>query len=319
MNPTSGISVHYYLKDGKHLIDSNLRNKREAELLALYHQAALIFRVDLNVYTMPPENGGFIEAWQMLADHNAAITSCSAIVAALSIFISHVPKTDRLKNQQTQLDIEKKRLEIEKLRKELHKPTELLTQETIEAVCEILSTDNKSVIRRSNFYKNLAIHPDVTTVGIANIGDDGKPIEEETTITRNLFPRFVLKTNKLPPIIDERAIIEIIAPVVGEGPYKWKGIYQEQPINFAMLDQDFRAAVLNEGVPFKHGTVIECELNIFRKLDEAGEEVITGHTVSVILGIGEGINIEETQQGNEHKQARVEEKTQRDIFNQEDK
>lgn len=315
MTHPSGILIHYYFKGEQHLIDAHLRNKREAELLALYEEAAEILGVDLTVYAMPSKEGGYIEFWQFLADHNAAITSASAIVAAVSIFISHLPKSDKLKRQLTQLDIQEKELQIEKLRRELRDMEGEASQKTLDAAVDVLNGDNKAVTRRSNFYKSLSTSQDVQQLGIGRIGLEGRLVEDEVKVKRKVFPHFVLKTNRLPPLIDEDAVIELISPVLGEGGYKWKGLYQGQAISFKMADEDFQSAVLEKSVSFNHGTNIQCELIVGRKLDETGEVVITGYTVSVVMGIGDEDGVEETPQGREHKHSIAEKNAQGDIFN----
>lgn len=316
MNVSSGILVHYYLNGEEHLIDAQLRNKCEAELIALYQEVARIFDVDFHVLAMPPHEGGFKEFWQFLDAHNRPITSLSAIAAVLGIFLTHVPtENDRLTEQLTRLQIEEKQLQIKKIKKEFHEIDEDHSPALIDQAAKVLRGNNKTITRRSNFYKNLSTNHDVRELGIGTVAPDGRLTADEVSIARKDFPRFVLKTNKLPPILDEKAIVEIIAPVLDEGPYKWRGLYQGSPITFSMTDDIFRASVMAETVSFKHGTTIQCVIEIHRKLDETGEEVVTGHSVPVVLGIGDENNIEETSQGNDYKQMRKEQKAQGDMFN----
>jgi len=313
---TSGILVHYYLRDEGHLIDALMRNKCETELLALYTEAAKVFDIQFDIQAMPPHEGGFKDFWQMLGDNNKSITSASAIIASISIFISALPSdNDRLNQQLTVLDIQERQLQIKKLRNDLQDVNEENKSNLIESAVKVLKSNNRTITRRSNFYKNLTTTPDVKKVGVGETGSDGMLINEESTVQRKEFPLFILKTSKLPPIIDELALIEIIAPVVDEGPYKWKGLYQGQPISFNMRDMYYKDAVMSETISFKHGSKIQCVLEVFRKLDEAGEEIITGYSVPVVIGTGDSATIEETPQGSEYKQISKEKKAQGDMFN----
>jgi len=315
LETTSGILVHYYLDLDNHLIDAQLRNKCEVELLALYQEAAKVFDVDFVILAMPSQEGGYKEVWQFLDKNNKPITSVSAIAIVLGFFLSTLPsQSDRLTQQLTRLQIEEKQLQIKKLKKELHETGGQPSHDFIEEAVSVLRGNNKTITRRSNFYKSLTFNQDVKGLGIGNVNYGGGLIDGERPISRKDFPRFVLQTNKLPPIVDENALIEIIAPVLDEGPYKWRGLYQGTPIIFSMTDDIFKASVMAETVSFKHGTKIQCVLVVYRRLDETGEENITGHSVTVVLSVGDGVNFDETSQGHEYKQLSEEQKAQGEMF-----
>jgi hypothetical protein len=75
----------------------------------------------------------------------------------------------------------------------------------------------------------------------------------------------------------DTAVIEIIAPVLKEGNYKWKGIYDGLPISFWMIDAEFKNSVFQKQLTFQHGSCINCVFNIQRKFNEIGEVKITGY------------------------------------------
>lgn len=318
---TSGISVHYYLKNELHLIEAHLRNKREAELLALYKEAAEVFNVELEVYSMPSKEGGYIEIFQFINANQGAIGALTGagalVVSAIALFLTYSPKSNKLNRQLTQLEIEEKQLVIKKLRSELQTDSEDKThsQEFLNNAVVVLNENSVAVTRRSNFFKSLAVAQDVEQLGIGEISHDGKLLRDEVTIARSVFPSFISNVNKLPPLIDEEATIELISPVLGEGAYRWKGIYQDKVISFKMADEDFKHTVLGKGVQFYNGVLIKCELIINRKLDEAGEEIVTGCVVTVVLSVGDEKGEEETPQGIEHRRNKAKEGTQGDIFN----
>src|SRR5699024_12752690 len=102
---------------------------------------------------------------------------------------------------------------------------------------------------------------------------------------------------------NESATIDIISPVLKEGKSKWKGIYNEKHISFAMDDEIFKRDVLGKRVSFKNGSRIVCVLKIHRKLDEAGEVKITGYSVDTVLEVSDGENLKETLGGKTHKRS----------------
>lgn len=112
-------------------------------------------------------------------------------------------------------------------------------------------------------------------------------------------------------------MIEIISPVLKTGSYKWKGIYAKngKTINFAMKDNDFKNEVINNYIPFKNGTDIECKLEITRKVNEFGEVVITGYTVPLVSKKHDGAIVTETNHGKTVRKKKEEpEKQQLDLF-----
>ena len=140
------------------------------------------------------------------------------------------------------------------------------------------------------------------------------PITDERIVLRNNFRNFIIHSHNLTPITIDDALVEIIAPVLKEGRYKWKGVYENEPISFSMNDKYFNLDVLNEVISFKHGTTIECVLLIHQKLDETGEIQITGHSVStVIRKIDSGEELE-TLQGKKYKFNKKQVEAQADLF-----
>ena len=114
-----------------------------------------------------------------------------------------------------------------------------------------------------------------------------------------------LKSDELEPVVDENAKIEIIAPVLKAGKYKWRGIYQEESISFKVKDLTFKADVLAGGVPFINGTCIDCVLIISRKIDECGVEQNSGYTVQVVTKVHDEKASVETSQGRKYKQQKA--------------
>ncbi len=64
-----------------------------------------------------------------------------------------------------------------------------------------------------------------------------------------------------------------------------------------MGDGAYRDMVHRGEVTFKHGDKIKCVLNVERKVDAVGEEVVAGRSVSVVRAKIEGDKISETAKG----------------------
>ena len=75
------------------------------------------------------------------------------------------------------------------------------------------------------------------------------------------------------------AYIEIVSPVLKKGKTKWKGIYNQESISFSIHDADFLDGVYTRKVSFSNGSAIRCLLQEKRKINDKGEEVISGYEV----------------------------------------
>ncbi|MFL9966598.1 hypothetical protein PQR02_37675 [Paraburkholderia sediminicola] len=159
-----------------------------------------------------------------------------------------------------------------------------------------LQMDSKVVTRRSNFYKQLLTYEKVTAVGFLPVLVD-RPVPDEAIIERSQFNTFIMQTNALEPEVRE-AIIEIVSPVISEGNMKWKGRSNGEVISFAMSDRTFKQQVFRTEVSFQHGDSILCVLETDRKLDEVGNETVTGYRVTTVLDKIDGSGtVHETAQG----------------------
>lgn len=307
------LELHYYLKDESHAMDALVRNKCEAEVLAIIFEISIALGIEVNIETGVYQEGGLKELWAFIGRNNNQIT---LIVIILATILSRVPlsdpEQDALTKEATKLTIEEKKLSIEKLKREL-KDGEV-KNETTDAAAGAISNNLKIAARKSNFYKNLDGYEKVTGIGMRPLDKYNQPTADAKYVPRSDFRNFVLFTNNLPVEIIEDARIEIISPVLKEGNYKWKGMYQDLPINFSMNDPEFNNSVLREEISFQHGSIIECVLSIQRKFDEIGDVVITGYSVSTVIRKADGATSFETAQGRRYKAHKKFNEDQQDLF-----
>lgn len=164
-------------------------------------------------------------------------------------------------------------------------PMELLTvarDRTInKKAMAYLSAEPRFNVRRSNFYKTLLPYAKVTAFGMGV--KKAKTSPEEVVVGKRDFIKYVLRTDKLEPVVVEEAVIHITAPVIDGSNVKWKGILDGEAITFAMKDEAFKSMVMRREVSFQNGNAIRCRLLVERKLDELGEVDITNRTVEVVI------------------------------------
>ena len=151
-------------------------------------------------------------------------------------------------------------------------------------------------------------------IGVIPYNTSLEPIRQEVIVPRSDFSNFVLVSQTLKSKIIEDANIQLVSPVLREGKFKWKGIYNKEAISFSMQDIVFQNQVLREPITFQHGTILECVLEVHRKLNEVGEVEITGYSVKTVIKKHDDTQSIETPQGREYKQAKRLRESQGDMF-----
>lgn len=294
------LELHYHLRDNSHAMSAVVRNRSEAEALAVCLHIAAELGIPLQLESSAFTEGGLREIWQFIGKNNGQLT---LLLSVIVLVFSRVPvsdsEMDALNKEVAKATIEEKKLTIEKLKRELNEGAP--KQETIAATAQALEHDLKVVTRRSNFYSGLLDYDKVTAVGFTPTPDSSVTPPNEQIVQRHDFAKFILATDKLPVEVIDDARIEIIAPVLKDGTYQWKGTYDGQPISFSMLDQEFKTAVIRREVTFANGSTIDCVLNVHRKFDEVGDINITGYSVATVLAKSDGFTSEETVQGKRYR------------------
>lgn len=297
------LELHYYFDNESHDIDAIVRNKCEAELLAIIYEISSILEIDANLVAEATKEGGFREFWKLVGDNVGPITVVLLVAQLMATTIPMIldSESEELVDELNRLKVEETKLNIKKLQSELqdNEPS----KEAINNAVNYLSKNLKIIKRRSNFYSSLSAYRKVENIGISVLDDDYNIINMERKIPRSDFRKFILSTNKL-KAEELETEIEIISPVLKEGRYKWKGIYNDQSIGFEMLDNEFKESILFENIPFQHGTTIICVLRISRELDEVGDIKITGYAVTTVLEKIDNNTAYETKQGKKYRFAK---------------
>lgn len=313
MNSAEKLQLHYYLNNDSHSMDALVRNKCEAEILAIIQEISYILGLSISVESEAFREGGLKEIWRFIGKNNNQLTLLlSIIILILSRFPVLDHEQDILKVDLIKLSIEEKKLSIKKLKKELD--IGKMNEDTVDAAANEINDYPKISARKSNFFKNLAGYEKVSGIGILALNSNNLPATNESFVSRLDFNKFVLSKNELPIETIENAEIRIISPVLEKDSYKWKGLYKGTPIGFSMSDAEFKNTVLRKEISFQRGNVIQCVLNIHRKLDEIGNIIVTGYSVTTVIKIINDAISTETSQGKRYREYRNLDKSQKELF-----
>lgn len=303
MEVANKFELHYYLDGESHQINAFLRNKCEAELLAIISEISAVLDIEAELVATAAKEGGFREFWDVIKGNADEITVV-LLVAQLMLTVApmlHESEKEALEKELNRLQIEESKLNIQKLREEVKAVGP--SPEKIEKAAQHLSKNLKIIKRKSNFYSALNKKKEVSKVGFSVLDTNFVSQTDERQVERRDFREYVLNSNKL-RTEEVEAEIEIVSPVLKEGKYKWKGVYNDQLIGFDMLDLAFKDMVLLDNIPFQHGSSIICVLRIDRELDEVGDVKVTGYAVTTVIEKIDGSTSIETSQGKKYRHAK---------------
>lgn len=293
INPLSNkIELHYFFSNDSNLMDAVIRNKCEHEFLEIVKQVGEILDVELSVETEAYLEGGLKEWWTITVRKNQFIIGLISGIL-INVISNHITSDKELPELQKQ----ELRLSIEYLKKGLNENEETKPSISIENATVIINNDIKIQKHKSNFYKNLSSYHKVTKIETNILFENNEPVDVPKTINRIDFGKFILTSDDLPPITDDKAIIEIISPVLKRGNYKWKGLYNGEIIDFYMKDTIFKESVIFDKESFKNGTFIECVLEVSKKIDDFGEVKNSGYSVLTVIKKDDGVATVLTKQG----------------------
>lgn len=286
---SNGLQFHYYFNDQSHSINSIFRNECEKEILLIVKEIYETLGIELEILTVPPEEGGFKEKWKLLGKNSPQIT---LVVAVALGFLSRFPVENKeltaLQIENLQLDNELKRKELEKLKLEEINEDSTLNQKTISDSIELVNKNYKVTWRRSNLYKKLDSYPKVDHIDVTRLQDD-KPVGSERTVEKNDFSKFILRSDELPSLKLDRATIDVAAPAI-KRKFKWTGFYNEDVIHFLMEDYEFNNKVFSGQMHFSNRYSIEVEMTVERKINHDGKIKITHAVVHKVFAAIEGEN-----------------------------
>lgn len=182
-----------------------------------------------------------------------------------------------------------------------------IREEQYQRICDLfyekLISNLKITRHISNFYQHLIDYEKVQSMEYVPYDQNHQAIIEPQTVNREDFHKFILQTSE-DEIIDENAKIYIHSPMLVEGKKHWSGYYtsEEQVINFAMSDKDFKNDVTNGTIKFANGSFIYARLRKTLKFDDFGNIKNQKYVVELVTKVSNDNGYaQETKQGKEYK------------------
>ncbi|MCB0479192.1 MAG: hypothetical protein KDC84_13570 [Crocinitomicaceae bacterium] len=277
-----------------------IRNDNEKELLLIFKEVLSSFDIDVEIESEALAEGGLKSIWKFIGKNGRQLT---LIVTVCGWILTRIPVENKeltsLQIENLKLDNELKRAELRKLKSEAA-DKDSIADEVVEKVLNILDRDYKILWHKSNFYKRNSYYKKIDKISTTELNEKNEPINKERNVSRSDFSKFILRSNELPSLTDEEAIIELISPVLKKGNFPWKGFYKGEIISFHMRDEVFKNSILNREVEFTNGFGIKCVLQQTRKIDDTGLIKVTQNNVITVLETITSDAVEPTKQAEKY-------------------
>ncbi|WP_400260906.1 hypothetical protein ACFX5U_12550 [Sphingobacterium sp. SG20118] len=283
----NNLELHYFLEDNSHSMDAVIKNRSEAELYKLIFEISHLIEIDIKVEIEALKQGGIKDVFKFFSKkkNKRYVIYLGAIISGvlINVLSSHISEDKEL----TELTKEEKKLNIKLLTKQLENESIPQKEENqiVENLIILINDTQKIKFFKSRFYQQIIKEPKLYQISAVELYQDYSLASEEKVIDRNMFELQILENNDFEPISIEDAYIQIISPVLNNNNIKWKGVYNNKPISFTLLDNEFKNEVLNKEHSFSNGTSIKCRLEIIKILDDLGTEVIKDARVFDVLEI----------------------------------
>lgn len=267
----SDLLFHYYLKDNSHEINAFTRNNCEREMLIVFQELCDLYSINSEILSTLRDEGGIKDFWRIFSENTNNI---GAIAGVLALFFSIYSHFDNGKNLvEENADICLKKLQIQEFRKKQNfsEPEECITMDELsingEKVLRDLNKNKKTVIARSNFFKNLSLDKNIEKFASASEFTNNK----EIITLSNDFSILIIPNPKKVVIPSDYVEISLISPVFRSRKYKWRGLIDDNVINFKISDRNFNKIIKDNKFPFRDGDVIQCAIKTKGEKDYFGD------------------------------------------------
>lgn len=275
------LEMRFFFNDKSTYMDAMIKHRCEKEVLSLIRSLGDLLDVKMTVYNEPCVDEIYKEVWAVAGENSRSISIMlnifMQIITRPLLSVGGHPLVER-----SLADEERMQRDLALFRRELRlKKASVMPRELI----DLLNTSPRFLKIKSNFYEALRGYPKVTKITVRELNDKNRNRSGVLEVKREQFNYYILRSDDLPPVKDNKAIIEIISPVLKDSRYRWKGIYNKggDTIDFYMNDEEFKKDMFDEKISFKSGMCIDCVMVIERKLSEMGETINISYTVETVI------------------------------------
>lgn len=283
MGNTNKLEIHYYFDDvNKHSMDAMIKNKADLDVLLIVKELGELLNIEFEVQTQALDEGGLVEYLQFLSDTELVAYLITILTFIFSVYVYCDGSEARdLEKQERKLSIEEKELNLKKLRQEF---TLVDNEEKAKIFTnKLLFLSPKIIAKRTSYFKNIQQQSDISKISYSLKGQNSDLSFSERVIERKFFSKMIIEPKNPKPDLYEKVEVEIVSPILKkQNKSKWKVVFNNDLIQFSVSDQNFIDDVSIGKISFTSNTILVCDLEVIKKINEIGEEVITSYKVNYV-------------------------------------
>jgi len=276
------ISIRYcFGDDAVHSMNAEIFNECERQFIQAIKGVQKYLEDTFSINIKAREDGSIADIITIVLDNLDIKPFYTTIQTLLTVFVvkffdskfsSAIPKID---------ETSKKIENIQEIRKGIKNNT------FTESDFDYIASDDKELRKhKSNFFKAAKKEPKISKLEMKTTSNLAiQPII--MVVDKNEFDRFIIPETTETIEDTLQAKIYIVAPILVKGRKdSWKGIYENNSIDFNICDDDFLEQVWDQSIEFRNGTFINCELKIVKTINIETEETKISRKVIKIMNYG---------------------------------
>jgi hypothetical protein len=272
------LRLHYYLKDAnEHSMEAVAFNECQKNFLLGIKRIQAYLDEPVEVRVSAKEEGGVVDVLQILTSNPVAIILATAFVTAFfnAKFHPKQPITEETKSKLTNI------LEIKAAIQSGN-----LSESEFDHIAE---NDSGLKKLKSDFFKSARTERSIIKVKL-DIPDPQVII----VVSSAQFDDFILKEKNETDETTRECKIYIASPILLKG-FRgiWRGIHEDEHIDFKVTDKDFLAQVANRSVTFGSGTYLNCQLKTKTVVEQNTQKESVHHEVVEVINYGEDGGLEQ--------------------------
>jgi len=278
------IQLRYCFEDENlHSMNAEIFNECERQFIKAIKSTEKYFEDTLEVKIKPREEGSLIDIFTITINNPVFTTTFVALISIFATkFFDYKFSSAKHKTDETSKKLENLQAIKEQIK------AETLTEEDFDYIA---STDKELRKLKSIFFKKIKQEPDITKVEAKTISDtNSQPII--IVVERQEFDHFIIPETTEKEEDTQPAKIFIVSPILVQGKKSqkspaWRGIFNEEPIEFRLKDKDFLQQVYGKMVKFSNGTFINCDLKTKTTTNIETDEMKISREVTFVSNYGE--------------------------------
>jgi hypothetical protein len=259
------IQLRYCFEDENlHSMNAEVFNDCECQFIKVIKSTEKYFEDTLQVKIKPRKEGSLIDIFTV-AINNPEIRASA--IALITIFVTKFfdAKFSTVKHK---TDETIKKLEnLQTIKEQIKAGT--LTEDDFDYIA---SNDKDLRKQKSIFFKSAKKEAEITKIETTtSTNTNEQPII--IIVERKDFDSFILSQTTEQTEETQDAKIYIVTPILIKGRRDaWKGIFEDNSIDFKIADKEFLAQLWNKQINFQNGTYINCELKTTTSTNIESEE-----------------------------------------------